>query len=372
MPESLSDRVRQVVQQSGLSQAQFADQIGIDGPKLTKSLSGQRRFTSFELASIAEQAGETVDWLITGRSRGRVFAHRAVMNTAAGDEIGRQKIDLIEDRVAGLRFMGRPLDFPALPVPVRSGRKIDQGAKTAIRYAEALGVGVAGLSTPALIDHLESRFGINVVVAQLPDGCDGLSFASDGLRVIVLATSDTSPHRQRFTLAHELGHIAFDDAFDSVISERMWESRELEELRANAFAASFLAPAAEVRAAIGGQPARNVFDSLVLDFQVSPESMAWRLFNEGIINADEQRVLATPSSRTVAMRAGRPAEYAERIELASQERPPLRLVGAYLAAYADGETTLKPAASLLGWSIERAEASFGDAAHEDSDPVHTL
>lgn len=372
MSESLPDRVRAIIQQSGLSQAQFADRIGIDGPKLTKSLNGQRRFTSFELASVAEEAGETVDWLITGRSRARIFAHRAVLNTAEGDEIGRQKIDLIEDRVAGLRFMGRPFEIPALPVAVRSGRKIDQGATTALRYAEALGVGLAGLSTPALIDRLEATLGINVVIAQLPDGCDGLSFASDGLRVIVLATSETAPYRQRFTLAHELGHLAFDDAFGSVISERMWESRDHEELRANSFAASFLAPPEELRAAIGSRPVLEVFDALVLDFQVSPEAMAWRLLNEGIIDADEQRALAAASSRAVAMRAGRATEYAERVELASQERPPLRLVGAYLAAYSDGETTLKPAASLLGWSLERAEASFGDAARDDSDPLHTL
>lgn len=63
---SLNDRVRHLIGASGLSQGQFAEAVGLDAPKLSKSLSGVRRFSSLDLARIAEHAGRTVDWLLTG------------------------------------------------------------------------------------------------------------------------------------------------------------------------------------------------------------------------------------------------------------------------------------------------------------------
>lgn len=363
MPETLIDRVRRVLEESGLTQTDFAAKIGIDAPKLTKSLNGKRRFSSYELASVAELGGQSVDWLLKGPAKSRVFAHRALESSVAGgDEVGRQKIDLIDERVRGLNFIGRPLPLPALPATNRSRGKVAQGASAAASYLKAIGVPVRDLSTAALIDRIEAVFGINVVIADLPEGCDGLAFANDSVRAIVLATTPNAPYRQRFTLAHELGHIAFSDAADEPIEEELWARKDDTEMRANAFAANFLAPADEIREVIGTRSVQEAFDDLVLDFQISPESMGWRLVNEKLATMDERTALAGSSARVAAMRAGRGAEHAERIEFASQERPPLRLVEAYLAAYADGETTLAPAASLLGWSLARTEASFGDAA----------
>jgi transcriptional regulator with XRE-family HTH domain len=51
---------------SGLTQRDYAERIGLDATKLSKSLTGGRRFTSLELARISELANFTVDWLITG------------------------------------------------------------------------------------------------------------------------------------------------------------------------------------------------------------------------------------------------------------------------------------------------------------------
>ena len=366
MPEELTDRVRLILQRSGLSQAQFAEAVGLDGPKLTKSLNGKRRFSSYELASIAELGQETVDWLLAGGERSHVFAHRAAAETIGlGDEIGRVKIELIDDRVDGLEFLGRPFHAPELPVAVQAQRRITQGAKTAPKYSELLRASLRSMSTPALIDRIESEFGIHVVVADLPEHCDGLSYARDGLRVIVLATSSSSPFRQRYTLAHELGHIAFQDALSDVIEERLYESKSLEETRANAFAAHFLAPREELLEVIGDQAPSSVFDELVLEFKVSPNSMAFRLFNEELIDEDTHRRLSTSTARQVALRAGRAAEYVEQVDNSSQERPPLRLVAAYLDAYAAGETTLGPIATLLGWPLSKVEATYGDAGEGD-------
>lgn len=52
---------------ASLSQAAFAERVGLSPDKLSKSLSGVRRFSSLDLARIAEATGTTVDYLLGGR-----------------------------------------------------------------------------------------------------------------------------------------------------------------------------------------------------------------------------------------------------------------------------------------------------------------
>ncbi|HEX6685497.1 MAG TPA: hypothetical protein VF062_22110, partial [Candidatus Limnocylindrales bacterium] len=71
MSGPLIDRVRAVIQQVAESHTAFAAMVGISKDKLSKSLAGSRRFTSLELALIAEAGGVTVDWLLTGKTPAR-------------------------------------------------------------------------------------------------------------------------------------------------------------------------------------------------------------------------------------------------------------------------------------------------------------
>ncbi|GAA4283476.1 TetR family transcriptional regulator C-terminal domain-containing protein [Brevibacterium daeguense] len=59
-------RVRECIGETGLAQYEFADLIGLDQTKLSKSLRGTRRFTPDELIRIARVAGVTVNWLLSG------------------------------------------------------------------------------------------------------------------------------------------------------------------------------------------------------------------------------------------------------------------------------------------------------------------
>lgn len=364
------ERVQVVLSNSGLSNKDFAEQIGIDGPKLTKVLTGKRRLTSLELALIATVGNTTVDWLLTGNeSHQFVLAHRAAQHSVtAGDLVGRETIELLVERAEGLEFLGRPLPEPKLPDRPRSGGWLGQARSLAESYLQELGEPIGGLSNPQLIEKIEACFGIDVVVTDLPDGCDGLSFSGEGVRVIVLATSD-APFRQRFTLAHEVAHIAFDDSRNAVIEERLFDLKSERERRADAFAAAFLASSNEIRRALNGRSPVHAFDDLVLSFQVSPVSMSWRLLNENLIDADEQRSLASSTARSIAMRNGQAAEHTSRAALAGHERPAKRLVDAYLDAYQQGLTTLRPAASLLGKTENSLEEYFLERASADDGPA---
>lgn len=64
--DGLRQRVRDVLGEFTGSQRVFADRIGLDATKLSKSLTGTRKFTPAELTRIAELGNVTVNWLING------------------------------------------------------------------------------------------------------------------------------------------------------------------------------------------------------------------------------------------------------------------------------------------------------------------
>ncbi len=64
--DALRERVRQLVDQQPGTRGEFATRIDLDPTKLSKSLGGKRRFTSLELARIAEAGGASLDWLLHG------------------------------------------------------------------------------------------------------------------------------------------------------------------------------------------------------------------------------------------------------------------------------------------------------------------
>lgn len=68
--QALSERVRRLVAHLACTQRDFADRIGLDGSKLSRSLNGARRFTLAELARIAEVGGVSTDWLLNGNGVG--------------------------------------------------------------------------------------------------------------------------------------------------------------------------------------------------------------------------------------------------------------------------------------------------------------
>ncbi|TNM57990.1 TetR family transcriptional regulator C-terminal domain-containing protein [Brevibacterium sediminis] len=67
--EATGLRVRDAIRQSGLKQRKIASVIGIDETKLSKALSGRRRFTADELLGVATATGVTVRWLLGDESQ---------------------------------------------------------------------------------------------------------------------------------------------------------------------------------------------------------------------------------------------------------------------------------------------------------------
>jgi AcrR family transcriptional regulator len=64
--DELRKRVRELIRTMPGAQRDFAHAIGLDETKLSKALSGTRRFSPHELIRVAEHCGVTVNWLLNG------------------------------------------------------------------------------------------------------------------------------------------------------------------------------------------------------------------------------------------------------------------------------------------------------------------
>lgn len=361
MNESVIDRVRKVMDAATPHQAAFAESVGLTADKLSKSLSGKRRFTSLDLARIADLGGTTVDWLLTGRERQRPsLAARATTPLAdPGDRVAVE--DLIRRFTTAyevLELMDRSRVLPELPGPRADlSRYVDQGealARDALAELADGGVtSVVGSETSDLAHALERHFGIDVAQTDLPHGLDGAAWQSDGFRLVLIARTGVWT-RQRFTLAHEVGHILACDAQEMLTENHLAPGRQKDysEVRANVFASNFLMPESEIGAALLAESDESrvtddVFRGLVVRFEVSPSALAARLHQLGLISAESRKRLRGVTTEVCHLLAQRADLHEKRVAAAQARRLPLGPARGLYEGYLAGDTTLRPLAAYL-------------------------
>lgn len=350
----IPDRVLSLIGASGQSRRAFAQDIGLDDSKLSKSLSGVRRFSSLDLSRIADKCGVSVDWLVTGEEPGIMAAATTIRGETdpaldAAKRYGTIRRDLA---TLGWEQPWRPVDRQA-----SCGTDAQQGealAGAALARVSDAGFSVKEASLPALI---ENTFGIDVAVVPPAGEFDGLAVSLyEQVRLVVLGTSQV-PARQRFALAHELGHLLAGDAPGVHLDKNVYDqsrAKDASETRANAFAAAFLMPEPVLRKAAGPAGlAEDEFARLACDLQVSPWVLAIRLRQLHLIGPETCRRFRKISAARASSMAGRSQEFAKRVAEASLGRHPGLLVRDAYMAYETGATTLRLYASLLG--VDRDE-----------------
>jgi Zn-dependent peptidase ImmA (M78 family) len=171
----------------------------------------------------------------------------------------------------------------------------DVEARTAALLAEQ---GLARVPVP--VELLARRVGARVTYEPFEPDVSGLLHQEAGEPPVIGVNSATSANRQRFTIAHELGHLLCGHDGQTLILDRTvqvnWRDRnsgaatDRQEIEANAFEAALLMPAAEVRDRLGsaarGRPVAD--DELVAwlarTSAVSRHAMEYRLANLGLLS----------------------------------------------------------------------------------------
>lgn len=169
-------------------------------------------------------------------------------------------------------------------------------ARTAAeRIISRLGINTA----PVDVCKIASDLGLAVVTENLGSDVSAL-LVTDGKSSVIGVHGQHAPTRQRFSIAHEIGHFVLRHQFQPgehvhVDSGRYVSERGLKasagvdpkEIEANQFAASLLMPAKLVRAHVSrfgkGPLLEDELKELAHEFVVSEQAMTIRLTTLGLI-----------------------------------------------------------------------------------------
>ncbi len=346
----VEERVRQLIEESDLTHTEFGARIGLEKTKLSKSLAGRRRFTFLELALAAQQGGVTVDWLLTGTEDDFAAAARTGTDGVASASLSRaRELTNLRETLEGFGF---PQQIRFEAGDLKGNRWALQGIDLAKRLRHSFHSPVEQAANLATL--IETDLGVDVDIQPL-GRLDGLAVTTGSARLILAATS-VVPTRQRFTLAHALGHLAASADQQLHTDENVYARGGEGEMRANAFAAELLMPEAALADRI--HRGSRWFEELTWELRVSPTVLAHRLGNLKLIDEAERDRLLTVDMDHVVATLGRQQDYAARVAEASQPRIPTLLLRDLLAAHRQGHTTLLPVAALLGMSADDLRAQL--------------
>lgn len=166
--------------------------------------------------------------------------------------------------------------------------------KRAEREARRM-LGSGPYNLPIDVHAIAQANNIRVRSVALEDSVSGLLVVKDGYGIIGV-NERHHPNRQRFSLAHELGHYLLHRDTSNVFldaapiffrDERSSDGSEREEIEANAFAAALLMPEAALREIIREKPLDAQDDvavrRLAMQFGVSTQALTIRLTRLGFI-----------------------------------------------------------------------------------------
>jgi Zn-dependent peptidase ImmA (M78 family)/DNA-binding XRE family transcriptional regulator len=267
----IGSRLRSERSRLELSQRALADRADVSQAAVALWEKGQRTPGVEELLRLAAALGVDVSDFLPREARLQPI--RAVLRAEAFElEQGELAAEL--ERVIGAAERTPP---PATQITIEA---------TDPRAAAELLLLRAGVTRPPIeVAQLAEKCGVRVIPHELPEALSGaLLQLEDG--AVITVNEGQFPGRQRFTIAHELGHLLLrhHDRFHIDLSEPTAIGEPpgynwVHEREANEFAASLLMPAGMMRDFV---PKARAVRQLAERFGVSPMAVSYRLRNLGL------------------------------------------------------------------------------------------
>lgn len=151
-------------------------------------------------------------------------------------------------------------------------------------------------TVPVDVQAVAERLGATVVVDDLDDDVSGFLLREKKVTTIAV-NKQHHPNRQRFTVAHECGHLFLhaskgdglwvDKAYAPILFRDASSSSgdQLAEIQANQFAAGLLMPEELLRANVTSQLNDLDISRLALRFRVSEQAMTLRLVSLDLLES---------------------------------------------------------------------------------------
>jgi Zn-dependent peptidase ImmA (M78 family) len=165
---------------------------------------------------------------------------------------------------------------------VKAPRRTVQSTREAAALAGDVFAALGGV-LPVDVEEISRRIGVQVRRHSADNDLSGMLVVKNG-QALIVANADHPEVRQRFTIAHELGHFLMhwkpgSEAFFR--DERSAEGTSPVERQANSFAAALLMPETALRRLVEGRKISpldtELIDGLAETFRVSSHAMTIRL-----------------------------------------------------------------------------------------------
>jgi Zn-dependent peptidase ImmA (M78 family)/DNA-binding XRE family transcriptional regulator len=238
---SIGERIKIARTMAGLSQRDLADAGRVSAMAISKYERNHDTPGSAVLLRLAQALGVKVEYFFRPfeiQLSAPAYRRRQSLLDNQRDRIVARVQEWIERyvEIESLLDIELHADLPK-PYPVHSFEDAEQAA---LKLREEWQIGVDPIE--GLLALLEDR-GIKVGLVDGPEEFDALTlWANESIPVIVVKR-DLPGDRQRFCLAHELGHLVMD--IDESIDEKTVEKL------AHRFAAALLVPSSAVAAELG-------------------------------------------------------------------------------------------------------------------------
>lgn len=212
---------------AGMTQTDLAQAVGLDRSAVSRMEKGERKLSVPELVTVAQALGRPLAFFVDEPVT-------AVVNRRRDAEHSHGHTSHLDDELRGFASDVRFLMEMGLAVPVQrpQGHRVphdhDDAERRALALRQQLDLGHAPLTD---LGRISDALGLFTLVTSLgqdaPDGaCVEISEDAHTLGVAVL-NADKGSGRRRMTIAHEMGHWLFGDAYDiraSTDSERLIQS----------------------------------------------------------------------------------------------------------------------------------------------------
>lgn len=367
---AVGERMRAARERAGLSQRDVESRTAISQSMLHRVETGKRtNATLTDFDRLAQALGVSLDELLYGSAvEARVLA-AARTNGCTEDALRaalQQGIELLklDDRLdAVIAHLRQEAPHRTLEIPA-DGSAQQSGQSAAAQAREALGLGNAPIAD--LVEVVEQLTGVDVGTTPLPPGVSGICATDpDRATSIVLVNSTDVAERQRFTLAHELGHLLFGDKthVDAIDGQR-----SPQEVLCDEFARHLLIPQGGVRAWLDhissttNEPCidERVMALLARHFGASPEVTRIQLDRMGLLPS-ELKDVGLPSGRRWAYRYGWGPQFDSDQAAAGQPRVPRRILDRAIEAYREGRLGIGALAKLQDRSVPQIEQALAEA-----------
>jgi Zn-dependent peptidase ImmA (M78 family)/transcriptional regulator with XRE-family HTH domain len=374
-----ADRLKRTREQLGFTQDDLAHLTGQPRTVVSNWESGARRPNSHQLDKLALIFRVPRSQLLGGPIDARPDFEQLMFRDAEGqlDPKGRFEIQrflgFLDSYGDLLDALGEAPGLSTSPFALHEGFSSKEDMRR--RAEDARAYFKLGLEPIANLRSLADAYGITVYYAPL--GADlrgtvsGAFVPHHGVGFSILVNGETTPGRQLFTLAHEIGHALFH-------GDRLYINyfgrREAAERFANTFAGEFLAPTHHLRATVESFGVSKVTDPEVVVhlqryYRVSYDMMLVRLSQANLVTDTDRDRLRHVRPVHLAVQLGYETdadEWAQDPAGWGLTRFPPRFLRLLRRAFAEDLITVSGAAAMTGLAGEDIEQFLADRSVEDA------